>query len=61
LLAGATGLGKTHLAHAVTAECAIRPGRVAVLLTADEFLRELAEEWLSAPREPRCSDCVPPT
>lgn len=43
LLAGATGLGKTHLAHAVTAECAIRPGRVAVLLTADEFLRELAE------------------
>jgi chromosomal replication initiator protein len=42
LLAGATGLGKTHLAHAVTAESAMRPGRTAVLLTADEFLRELA-------------------
>jgi chromosomal replication initiator protein len=42
LLAGATGLGKTHLAHAVTAEAAMRPGRTAVLLTADEFLRELA-------------------
>jgi chromosomal replication initiator protein len=42
LITGATGLGKTHLAHAVTAESAMRPGRSAVLLTADEFLRELA-------------------
>jgi chromosomal replication initiator protein len=42
LLAGATGLGKTHLAHAVTAESEMRAGRTAVLLTADEFLRELA-------------------
>lgn len=43
LLTGATGLGKTHLAHAVTAESALRPERTAVLLTADEFLRRLAE------------------
>lgn len=43
LLTGATGLGKTHLAHAVTAESTIRPDRVAVLLTADEFLRRLSE------------------
>ena len=42
LLVGATGLGKTHLAHAVTTESAMRSGRTAVLLTADEFLRELA-------------------
>lgn len=42
LLAGATGLGKTHLAHAVTAESGMRAKRTAVLLTADEFLGELA-------------------
>ena len=42
LIAGATGLGKTHLAHAVTAESSMRAGRTAVLMTADEFLRELA-------------------
>jgi chromosomal replication initiator protein len=42
LIAGATGLGKTHLAQAVTAESAMRPGRSALLLTADEFLRELS-------------------
>jgi chromosomal replication initiator protein len=43
LLTGATGLGKTHLAHAVTAESSLRADRVAILLTADEFLRRLAE------------------
>jgi chromosomal replication initiator protein len=43
LLSGGTGLGKTHLAHAVTAEAAIRPERTAILVTADEFLRRLAE------------------
>ena len=43
LLTGATGLGKTHLAQAVTAESALRPDRSATLLTADEFLRRLAE------------------
>jgi chromosomal replication initiator protein len=43
LLTGATGLGKTHLAHAVTAESAMRPERTALLLTADEFLRRLAQ------------------
>jgi len=42
LLTGATGLGKTHLAHAVASEAAIRPGRTWALLTADEFLRRLA-------------------
>ena len=43
LLVGGTGLGKTHLAHAVTAEAALRdPLRVAELLTADDFLRRLA-------------------
>ena len=43
LLAGGTGLGKTHLAHAVTAEAALRdPMRTAALLTADEFLRRLS-------------------
>src|SRR3982751_139977 len=43
LLSGGTGLGKTHLAHAVTAEAALRdPLRVAELLTADEFLRRLS-------------------
>jgi chromosomal replication initiator protein len=43
LLAGGTGLGKTHLAHAVTAEAALRdPLRTAELLTADEFLRRLS-------------------
>lgn len=43
LLTGATGLGKTHLAHAVTAEASLREERVAILITADEFLRRLAE------------------
>ena len=42
LLTGATGLGKTHLAHAVTAEAMLRPGRVAHLVSADELLRRLA-------------------
>jgi len=43
LLAGGTGLGKTHLAHAVTAEAALRdPMRSAKLVTADEFLRRLS-------------------
>jgi chromosomal replication initiator protein len=42
LLSGGTGLGKTHLAHAVTAESALRAERRAVLQTADEFLRRLA-------------------
>jgi chromosomal replication initiator protein len=43
LLTGATGLGKTHLAHAVTAESALREGRTAFLVSADELLRRLAE------------------
>jgi chromosomal replication initiator protein len=43
LLTGATGLGKTHLAHAVASEAAMRPGRAWALLTADEFLRRLAQ------------------
>jgi chromosomal replication initiator protein len=43
LLAGGTGLGKTHLAHAVTAESAIHASRKSYLLTADDFLRRLAE------------------
>jgi chromosomal replication initiator protein len=43
LITGGTGLGKTHLAHAVTAESVIRPGRRAELVTADDFLRLLAE------------------
>lgn len=43
LLTGATGLGKTHLAHAVTAEGALEPERVVLLLSADEFLHRLAE------------------
>jgi chromosomal replication initiator protein len=43
LLTGATGLGKTHLAHAVACEAAMRPGRSWALLTADEFLRRLAQ------------------
>jgi chromosomal replication initiator protein len=43
LLTGGTGLGKTHLAHAVTAEAALRdPLRATALLTADAFLRRLA-------------------
>jgi chromosomal replication initiator protein len=42
LLTGGTGLGKTHLAHAVTTEAAMRHDRAAALLTADEFLRRLA-------------------
>lgn len=42
LITGSTGLGKTHLAHAVTAESAMRAEGRAVLLTADEMLRELA-------------------
>jgi chromosomal replication initiator protein len=43
LITGGTGLGKTHLAHAVTAESAYRGDRRVALLTADEFLRFLAE------------------
>lgn len=43
LLTGATGLGKTHLAHAVASEAAMRPGRSWALLTADEFLRRLSQ------------------
>jgi chromosomal replication initiator protein len=43
LLAGATGLGKTHLAHAVTAEATLRdPLRTTELLTADDFLHRLS-------------------
>jgi chromosomal replication initiator protein len=42
LLSGGTGLGKTHLAHAVTAESVLRADRRASLLTADELLRRLA-------------------
>lgn len=42
LISGATGLGKTHLAHAVTAEAVLRPDRSWALLSADEFLRQLA-------------------
>jgi chromosomal replication initiator protein len=43
LLAGGTGLGKTHLAHAVTAEAALRDSlRSTELLTADDFLRRLS-------------------
>jgi chromosomal replication initiator protein len=42
LLTGGTGLGKTHLAHAVTAESALRPDCTLALLTADEFLGRLA-------------------
>jgi chromosomal replication initiator protein len=43
LITGATGLGKTHLAHAVTAESAMRPERRVELISADDFLRLLAE------------------
>lgn len=43
LLTGATGLGKTHLAHAVASETTMRAGRTWALLTADEFLRRLSE------------------
>jgi len=43
LLTGATGLGKTHLAHSVATEAAMRPGRTWALMTADEFLRRLAQ------------------
>lgn len=43
LVTGGTGLGKTHLAHAVTAESAIHGERRVELVTADEFLHMLAE------------------
>jgi chromosomal replication initiator protein len=43
LITGGTGLGKTHLAHAVTAESAVRADRRVGLVTADDFLRLLAE------------------
>jgi chromosomal replication initiator protein len=43
LITGGTGLGKTHLAHAVTAESMVHPGRRAELVTADDFLRLLSE------------------
>src|SRR6476469_9584544 len=43
LLTGGTGLGKTHLAHAVSAEATLRdPLRSTELLTADDFLRRLS-------------------
>src|SRR3981081_1715024 len=42
LLSGGTGPGKTHPAHAVTAESVLRADRRAQLLTADELLRRLA-------------------
>lgn len=42
LIAGATGLGKTHLAHAVATEFALRPQSSWALVSADEFLRCLA-------------------
>jgi chromosomal replication initiator protein len=43
LISGGTGLGKTHLAHAVTAEAALRDSfRATELLTADDFLRRLS-------------------
>lgn len=42
LLSGGTGLGKTHLAHALMAESAMWPDRTWALLTADDFLRRLA-------------------
>jgi chromosomal replication initiator protein len=43
LITGGTGLGKTHLAHAVTAESVNRGDRRVALITADDFLRLLAE------------------
>ena len=43
LITGATGLGKTHLAHAVAAEASLRGDREAMLVSADEFLRRLSE------------------
>ena len=43
LITGGTGLGKTHLAHAVTAESAMRGDRLVALVTADDFLRLLSE------------------
>jgi chromosomal replication initiator protein len=42
LITGATGLGKTHLAHAVAAEAKLHTNRRATLLSADEFLRRLS-------------------
>ncbi len=42
LITGETGLGKTHLAHAVGTEAQRRGDRVATVLTADEFLRLLS-------------------
>lgn len=42
LITGETGLGKTHLAHAVGTESQLRGDRVATVLTADEFLRLLS-------------------
>jgi chromosomal replication initiator protein len=43
LITGGTGLGKTHLAHAVVAESNLRAERRSALITADEFLHRLAE------------------
>ena len=43
LITGGTGLGKTHLAHAVTAESAKLGDRQVALVTADDFLHRLAE------------------
>ena len=47
LITGATGLGKTHLAHAVASEATIRGDREALLLSADEFLRRLSDATAS--------------
>lgn len=43
LITGGTGLGKTHLAHAVVAESTLERERPSYLLSADEFLHQLAE------------------
>jgi chromosomal replication initiator protein len=42
LITGGTGLGKTHLAHAVAAEAQLRPDRSVLLVSADEFLRRIS-------------------
>ena len=42
LVTGATGLGKTHLAHAVASETVSRDGRSARIITADAFLELIA-------------------
>ena len=42
LITGATGLGKTHLAHAVAAEASLRADRSVFLVSADEFLGHIS-------------------